>query len=255
MHGIWMLVGLFSILATNVAVQSCPANLNSEAQIVLTGGRRVVPDASLPTASVDTNLTFFREFLGFDDARIQHETQSVLQFFNERFGLNFTLSEPDELGRRFFQNATLQPFSRRRPSGATATFNRWLVTGSTRARCFTVYTGGHVISFTGEQTLRGTYGGEEGIQVTSSKTLRYDYLYVSIPRRDPLVIQRRTPIPNEAQHIGLYVLFFELSHPILGQGAQQGFFQTESSTVNGTTIVRRSGSAVLTFPPNVLSFN
>ena len=215
----------------------------------------MVPDAALPTARVDTNLTFFREFLGFDDARIQHETQNAFQFLNERFGLNFSPSEPDELGQRFFQNATLQPFSRGRPSGATVTFNRWLVTGSTRARCYTVYTGGYVVSFTGEQTLRGTYGGDEGIQVTSSKTIRYDYLYVSIPRRDPLVIQRRTPIPNEAQQIGLYVLLFELSHPTLGQGAQQGFFQTEHSIVNGTSIVRRSGSAVLTFPPNVLSFN
>ena len=252
---IWMLVGFFSILATNVAAQSCPANLNSEAQIVLTGGLRMVPDATLPTSSVDTNLTFFREFLGFDDARIQHETQNAFQFFSERFGLEFSLSEPDELGRRIFQNATLQPFSRRRPSGGIATFNRWLVTGSTRARCFSIYTGGHVVSFTGEQTLRGTYGGEEGIQVTSSRTLRYDYLFVPIPHRDPLVIQRKTPIPNEAQQIGLYVLLFELSHPTLGQGAQQGFFQTDRSTVNGTTIVRRSGSAVLTFPPNALSFN
>lgn len=36
--------------------------------------------------------------------------------------------------------------------------------------------------------------------------------------------------------------------PILGQGSQQRFFQTE--VVNGTDILRLSGSAVLTFPPN-----
>ena len=58
---------------------------------------------------VDTNLTFFREVLGFDDAEIQQETQNAFQFFNERFGLDFSRSEPNELGIRFFQNATFQP--------------------------------------------------------------------------------------------------------------------------------------------------
>ena len=252
MHGIWVLVVLLSILVTNVAAQSCPANLNSEAQIVLYGDRMFSLDAVLPAASDDANLTFFRELLQYDDARTQHETQNAFQFFNERFGLEFSLSEPDELGRHFYQNATLQPFSRR-PSGATATFNRWLVTGSSWARCYTVSLGGYRVSFTGEQTLRGTYGGEEGIQVTTSRILGYEYLYISIPRRDPVVIQRWTPTPNEAAQIGLFVSFYELSHPTLGQGVQQGFFQTQR--INGTSILRRSGSVVLTFPPNILSFN
>ena len=105
------------------------------------------------------------------------------------------------------------------------------------------------------QTLRGTYGGEEGIQVTSNRVLSYDYLSISISHRDPVVIQRRTPIPNEGAQIGLFVLFYELSNPSLGQGAQQGFFQTERGIENGTNILRRSGSSVLTFPPNVLTFN
>ena len=68
------------------------------------------------------------------------------------------------------------------------------------------------------------------------------------------MIQRQSPIPNEAAQIGIFVLFYELSHPTLGQGAQQGFFQTELVTANGT-VLRYSGGAVLTFPPNVLSFN
>ena len=250
----WVIVGLLSILVVNAAARSCPVNLNSEAQIVIYTDSTISADAVLQSADIDTNLTFFREVLGFDDAQIQHETQNAFQFFNERFGLNFSLSEPDELGLRFFQNATLRPFSRRSISGIV-TFNRWLVTGSTRSKCYTVSIGGYAVSFTGEQTLRGTYGGEEGIQVTSSRVLRYAYHYISIPHRDPLVIQYWTPIPNEAQLLGLFVLFYELSHPTLGQGAQQGFFQTERATVNGTSIIRRSGSAVLTFPPNVLSFN
>ena len=250
----WVIVGLLSILVVNAAARSCPVNLNSEAQFVLYVDSTISADAVLQSAGIDTNLTFFREVLGFDDAQIQHETQNAFQFFNDRFGLNFSLSEPDELGQRFFQNATLRPFSRR-PLPGFVTFNRWLVTGNTRSKCYTLSVGGYAVSFTGEQTLRGTYGGEEGIQVTGSRVLNYAYRYISIPHRDPLVIQYWTPIPNEAQLLGLFVLFYELSHPTLGQGAQQGFFQTEHATVNGTSIFRRSGSAVLTFPPNVLSFN
>ena len=78
------------------------------------------------------------------------------QFFNKRFGLNFTLSEPDELGQRFFQNATLQPYSRHPLPGFVA-FNRWLVTGNTRSKCYTLSVGGYAVRLTGEQTLKGTY--------------------------------------------------------------------------------------------------
>ena len=251
MHGTWLLACLLSVVVTNTAAQSCLANLNSEAQIVLYADRVLSPEIRQPIL-VDTNLTFFREVLGFDDAQSQQETQNAFQFFNERFGLDFSLLEPNELGVHFFQNATFQPF--RAAGGPTATFNRWLLTGNTRSRCFTTALGGYRVDFTGEQTLRGTYGGE-GIQATNNRVLLYDYISISIPRRDALVIQRRTPIPNEAQQFGLYVLFYELSHPTLGQGAQQGFVQTELGTENGTSVLRRSGSSVLTFPPNVLSFN
>ena len=252
MQVIWVLVGLFSVLVTDAAAQPCPATFNSEAQIVFHGNRMLTPEA-LQATFVDTNLTFFREVLGFDDAEVEQETQNAFQFFNERFGLDFSQSEPNNLGIRFFQNATFQPT--RRPNGTFATFNRWLLTGNTRTRCFVVAIGGYLVAFIGEQTLRGTYGGEEGIQVTSGRVLSYDHLSISIPGHDPVVIQRWTPIPNEGAQIGIFVLFYELFHPTLGQGAIRGFFQTERGTVNGTSILRRAGNALATFPPNVLSFN
>ena len=251
MDSIWLLVGLLSILVTNTAAQSCPASLNSEAQIVLISNG-TGPLSGLGAPRVDTNLTYFREVLGYSDDEIQQDTQNAFQFFNERFGLDFSLSQPNEQGLRFFQNATFQPT--RQPSGIVAIFNRWLLTGNTRSRCFNAALGGYFVSFNGEQTLRGTYGGEEGIQVTNNRALQYGYISISIPRRDPVVIQRQSPIPNEAAQLGIFVLFYELSHPTLGQGAQQGFFQTELVTANGT-VLRYSGGAVLTFPPNVLRFN
>ena len=249
----WLFVGIISILVINAAAQSCPTKFNSDAQMVMVVDR-TVPLDELPAAGVDTNLTFFRDVLQYDDARIQQETENAFRFLNERFGLDFSQSELNEQGLRFFENAILQPI--RRPS-ATVTFNRWLLTGNTRSRCFTAAIGGYFVNFTGDQTLRGTYGGEEGIQVTSSRALGYEYISIAVTPHSSIVIQRRTPIPNESQRIGLFVLFYELTHPTLGQGTQQGFFQTERATGNGTApgILRHSGSAVLTFPPNVLSFN
>ena len=104
--------------------------------------------------------------------------------------------------------------------------------------------------------LKGTYGGEKGIDVTNDKILSYEYVSISVPPCEPIVIQRQSPIPLESMRIGILVLFYELSHCTLGQGAQQGFVQVERATAsNGTSFLRLSVSAVLTFPPNVLSFN
>ena len=41
MQIVWVLIGLFKLLVTNVAAQSCSANLNPEAQIVLVTDRMV----------------------------------------------------------------------------------------------------------------------------------------------------------------------------------------------------------------------
>ena len=57
MHSIWMLVVLLNILVTNAAAQSCPANLNSEAQIVLISNG-TGPLSALGVPRVDPNLTF-----------------------------------------------------------------------------------------------------------------------------------------------------------------------------------------------------
>ena len=132
-------------------------------------------------------------------------------------------------------------------SAGGVTFNRWLVTGNSQAKCYTVSIGEYRVDSTGEKTLRVAYSGEEGIWVTSSKSLQYDYLHISISCCDPVVIQQWTPIPNEAARIGLFVLFYELSHPTLGQGAQQGFFQTKCGTEMGLVLFVRMGMQSLPF--------
>lgn len=116
------------------------------------------------------------------------------------------------------------------------------------------------VTFSGEQKLKGTYGGAEGIDVNSDKSVRYQYMAISVsPHCEPIVIRRQTPIPVEDNRTGdnrLYVTFYELSHRILGRGSEQGVVQYQRFTAaNGTIFFRRSGHSLLTFPPNVLTFD
>jgi len=260
MLAMWIFAGLCSILViTNSAAESCPANqIASDAQIILYGDTvNVVPENVLGGGEVaDPNLTFLSDVLGYSDDQIQQEVQNSLQFFSERFGLEFSLSQPNELGQRFFQNATLRRVIQANVLGH-AIINRWFVTGNTRSKCFPLSVGGFLVTFSGEQTLKGTYGGEEGIDVSSGRYLLYHYESISVPPCEPTVIQLQTPIPLEiAQGTGIVVIFYEVSHPTLGQGAQTGFSQVEIVTAaNGTSFIHVSANVAVTFPSNVLTFN
>ena len=256
----WMFTSLFVIpVITSAAAQSCPANqIASDAQIIQYGEFPAGAPLQGASSGLDTNLTYYCEVLGYSEDEIQQEVQNALQFFSERFGLEFSLTQPNELGQRFFENATLQPV--RRTSPINAIFNRWILTGNTRSKCFPSFIGGFLVTFSGEQLLKGTYGGNEGIDIPSGRILAYEYISISVsPPCEPVVIQRWTPIPIESMQplrIGVTVIFYELSHRTLGRGSQQGFVQLETlNAVNGTSFVRASSSSVLTFPPNVLTFN
>ena len=253
----WMLVGLFSfIVITSAAAQSCPTNqIASDAQIIL-HEETVIP-ASLGRV-FDPNLTYFREVLGYSDDEIQQEVQNALQFFSERFGLEFSLTQPNELGQRFFQNATLLPIVRQ--VNFNAVLSRWILSGNTKSKCFRTGIGGFYVTFSGEQILKGTYGGEEGIDVPTSRIVAYLFVAISVPPPcESIVIRLQSPMPIESRpssQTGISVIFYELSHPTLGQGAVQGLIQSERfAAANGTSFIRLSTDSVLTFPPNVLAFN
>ena len=102
----WMSVGLLSILVITIAAaQFCPANqVASDAQIILNAEAAVPASVFALLTPTDVNLT---EVLRYNDDQIQQEVQTVLQFFSERFGLDFSPSQPNELGQRFFFNLPL----------------------------------------------------------------------------------------------------------------------------------------------------
>ena len=145
----WMSVGLFSILViTTAAAQSCPANqVASDAQIILNAEAAVPASVFALLTPTDVNLTYFTEVLRYNDDQIQQEVQTVLQFFSERFGLDFSPSQPNELGQRFFQNATLQPGRLQIDNLICATLNRWFSRATLGHNVFLFLLAGFVSSF------------------------------------------------------------------------------------------------------------
>jgi len=88
----------------------------------------------------------------------------------------------------------------------------------------------------------------------------YSYLSISVPPPcESIAIRVQSPVPTESRpssQTGISVVFYELSHHTLGQGATQGLVQAERfAAANGTSFIRLSTVSVLTFPPNVLTFN
>ena len=105
----------------------------------------------------DPNLTFFRNVLKFSEQEIQTATQSAIEYFNTTFGLDFSESEPNQQSQQIYQNASFSV-----QYTATTKANRWLMSGSTKSKCFDVHFGWFGVSFLNEQVLHGTYGGSEG---------------------------------------------------------------------------------------------
>ena len=66
-------------------------------------------DQTMPRNSSvnDPTSEFFKEVLNYDDEQLESAIDDAIAFFNERFGLDFSQSTPDALGRRFFRTRTL----------------------------------------------------------------------------------------------------------------------------------------------------
>ena len=226
--------------SSTVAAQLCAPGF-------LTGQITILGDGTVPADDVggnDPELAFFRDVLGYNDADVEQVTEDAMQFYNTRYGLDFSQSEPNELGERTYMNATLFPY--RLPFTVYATFNGWLVNRRRETKCFPVSAGGFFVNFVGTQTLFGTFGGTEGTSVTGA-ILDYGFYSIPVCAQSPITIRRSTPIPNEDRRLGFFILFYELYHRGLGQGVERGVFQ-QDSLPDDESMIRTVGTSVLTFP-------
>ena len=230
----------------NVAAQLCDSGFIT-GQIVLLGDGTVSADE---VQGNDPGLSFFREAIGFNDAGVEQVIEDAMNFFQSNYGLDFSQSEPNQLGERVYMNATFFPY--RVPFDIHATYNPWIVNPDRGTKCFASSAGGFMVNFFGDQLLRGSYGGSEGRPVMGGEAI-LDYGFYSIPvcRQSPITIRRVTPIPNEERRIGFSILFYELFHRNLGQGTERGVFQS-AALADDENRVRTVGSSVLTFPTTPL---
>ena len=236
-----------AILVVSTAVNGsrliqCPTDWFS-AQIVLTADFIVPP--TLRASNQDLDLTFFREELRFTEAEIDLARRSAIDFFNTRFGLDFSQVDPNVPERRVFQNATFEPFFLTVPF--TATVDRWLVTGNTRSgRCFNTREGGFVVDFTSNQVLHGTYGGTEGIVVAPGENMAWAYYSIDACEVAPVLILLTSDVPARTTPDGIILDSNILFHRTLGRGSENSVntFTPIANSTNFQFVTRR----ILVFP-------
>ena len=142
----------------------------------------------------DPDLSYLKEVLKLRDDAIQHTIDDAIKFLNETYGLDFSLSPPEEQNEYIFENARLRPF-RFADISYIVTVNNWIQTGSTRSTCYQIRDGGFTVSFSADQILRGSYGGADGILAGGTEFMNYGFYVINVCQQSPIVIQYQSASP------------------------------------------------------------
>jgi len=188
----------------------------------------VVTSADFFQSVADPNVTFFRDFLQFNEDEIETAARSAIAYFNVTFGLDFSDSMPNLQGQIIYQNASFS--AAQAPFTMTAKANRWLVNGNTKSRCFDARLGWFGVTFQDNQMLYGTYGGTEGRMIgpTSLYALSYSYFWINTCPQSPLVIQLQTPTPAFTTPDGVTTALNTAFHRGLGSGIAYSTFHVSA---------------------------
>ena len=192
----------------------------------------------------DREQTFFKEIMGFRDDEIQHAFQDAMKFFNETYSLDFSLSPPNEQHEYFFENAKMNLFRFPTDIHYRLALSNWIQTGNTHFTCREIYDGGFRVSFTGDQLLRCSYGGVNGILAGVDDSLDYGFTKIDICDQSP-VIQTATPFRQEPVDEAFH-LNFDLYNRVLGHGKALGTFTIKPEQGKFRFVSR----VVFTFPAN-----
>ena len=220
---VWIYVCFFAVSSLTVLCESCPSEHFSAVFVISID--QTIDDQNIILD--DPELTFFKDIVNFSEDEIQDAFEYAINFFNESFGLDFSISTPNEQNERFFENAKMSPFFFTEKLEFTVTANNWIRNGNTRSRCYRLRNGGIRVTFSGDQTLYGTYGGTEGkpAGITSTNT---DLLYSGIFKIDgcqqsPVIIFYRSATPTRIDPIDRNVISnFNVKNEVLGRGRSHG---------------------------------
>ena len=236
------------LTVSSAAVGQCTPNWFISMFVITVDQIASFEDLQTDLSNPDSELSYFRETLRFSEEEIEQATQDAIDFYNERYGLDFS-GAPDERNVRHFENSTLIPIKEADEAELFITYNRWIVSGNTRSRCSRVFQGGYVVGNTEprQQLLHGTYGGEQGILVTYPESVIFwGYFSIETCPQEPLVIQANDQTPFRRNVDGFFVHNQELYHRQLGKGAGHGIFTIRPHDENGN--VHQFTRLVMAFP-------
>ncbi len=219
--------------------ESCPSEWFSTQFSALMD---TVAPLTTPFSILDTNLTFFRNILLFSEEEIERVTQHAIKFFDTRFGLDFSQSTPNAQGQRILGNAVLSP------SFVSPEFPYFInidLLCRSKNLCFDNREGGYAVRFTGEETLHGMYGGQDGLSITRGDVLLYGFYRIQGFQYPIIHFNTGTPVRLEPVD-RFRVLNYELQHPRLGAGVAQGVFRVVPTGEPG--MFRFSIRLTFTFP-------
>ena len=220
---VWIHVFIFAASTLAVLSQTCPSEHFSAVFVVSID--QTIDDLNIILD--DPELTFFKDTMNFEEHAIQDAFEYAIHFFNESYGLDFSASSPNKQNERFFENAKMSPFFFSDKLEFIVTANNWIRNGNTRSRCYRMHNGGIRVTFSGDQTLYGSYGGTEGkpAGMTSGAT---DLLYSGIFKIDacqqsPVVIFYRSAAPTRIEPVDRTVIsIFDVKNDVLGRGKSHG---------------------------------
>ena len=224
---VWIYSLVFAVSSLAVSSQTCPSDHFSAIFVGIQD--QTIDDRSrqnlLPK---DTELYFFQNVLKLRDSDIQHVGEDALHFFNYTFGLDFSASIPNDQHELIFENAVLFPYRLSDEINFHVATNNWIRTGNTRSTCNRIRHGGFRVSFTGDQTLYGSYGGAEGKPAGIINLLFYGIYHIDVCQQSPVIIQFQSSAPFRVEPVdGIGVLNLDLYNKVLGYGKSQAFISLQ----------------------------
>uniref|UniRef100_A0A1X7TEU6 Uncharacterized protein n=1 Tax=Amphimedon queenslandica TaxID=400682 RepID=A0A1X7TEU6_AMPQE len=193
------------------------------------------------------DFSFFTDVLKLSQAQIEKVTNDAMKFFKDKYGVDFTDTEPNDLGVRETEDAMLIPFQLSPKIEYQVTFNTFILTGRPYSKCYENRDGGFAVSFKREQKLFGTYGGSEGKPIGTNDAIVYGFYSIPLRiHRKPLVIRYTSGSPARLEtNDGFLIINCDLFSKFLGHGTARG---VSVFTPEGNGMIRTSIRNVFTFP-------
>ncbi len=244
-----VIVSLFLIgTASAASPGSCPLDDWFRAEFsIMIDAVRSSPYEFHPPIGFD----FFTDIMEYSQQQIEEVTEEAIAFFNERYGLDFSLSQPNEFGFRVLENATFAPYGTF-DLGFVVNFNTWIKNGNQHSQCYPIRDGGFLVTpipSTGlQQTLHGTYGGVDGLPLGQGEAVIWGMYNILVsPRRPPIIIEYESNTPNRIEPVdGTLIFNLDLFNQELGTGRSLGAIRITPTDDPG--MFQYTYRATITFP-------